>query len=70
MSRVTQNNRTVWEAPLLIDSHDRSVSKEVWNLYETALQNTGAVATLIEWDSNIPDFSVLMSEVSRAQRFL
>ncbi|WP_033777988.1 DUF692 domain-containing protein [Pantoea ananatis] len=57
-------------APLLIDSHDRSVSKEVWNLYETALQNTGAVATLIEWDSNIPDFSVLMSEVSRAQRFL
>lgn len=57
-------------APLLIDSHDCQVSDPVWALYKTALRHTGPVATIIEWDSNIPAFSVLMEEVKRADYHL
>lgn len=57
-------------APLLIDSHDCQVSDPVWALYKTALRHTGPVATIIEWDSNIPAFSVLMEEVQRADYHL
>lgn len=41
-------------ARLLIDSHDSPVTVPVWQLYESALTGTGAVATLIEWDASIP----------------
>lgn len=57
-------------APLLIDSHNRQVSRQVWALYEAALRRTGPLATLIEWDSDIPAFSTLMEEVQRADNYL
>ncbi|QDY43930.1 MNIO family bufferin maturase [Candidatus Pantoea soli] len=52
---------------LLIDSHDRAVSDAVWALYEQALAGTGAVATLIEWDGNVPSLARLLQEAARAQ---
>jgi uncharacterized protein (UPF0276 family) len=57
-------------ARLLIDSHDRLVTGEVWALYNVAIALTGPVATLIEWDSDIPAFDVLMEEVVRAEHSL
>lgn len=52
---------------LLIDSHDRQVVDEVWHLYERAILRAGALPTLIEWDSDIPEWPVLFSEARRAE---
>lgn len=52
---------------LLIDSHDNEVSKAVWDLFEEVIAHTGAVATLIEWDSNIPALERLLQEAERAE---
>ncbi len=45
---------------LLIDSHDQPVKDEVWELYAYALEQHGAQPTIVEWDSNIPELSVLV----------
>lgn len=55
---------------LLIDSHDGPVADAVWKLYELVIQKRGPVPTLIEWDSNIPDWPVLKAEAIAAQRIL
>ncbi len=53
---------------LLIDSHDAPVDTAVWSLYESCLQLTGPLPTLVEWDSQLPDWSVLRQEAAQAQR--
>ena len=55
---------------LLIDSHDGPVADAVWKLYEIIIGRCGPVPTLIEWDSNIPDWSVLSAEAAAAQAIL
>ncbi|WP_339028314.1 DUF692 domain-containing protein [Bradyrhizobium symbiodeficiens] len=55
---------------LLIDSHDGPVADAVWKLYEIVIGRRGAVPTLIEWDSNIPDWPVLQAEALAAQAIL
>lgn len=55
---------------LLIDSHDGPVADAVWKLYEIVIRRCGAVPTLIEWDSKIPDWPVLQAEASAAQAIL
>lgn len=57
-------------APLLIDSHSRAVVDPVWALYEYTLAKSGPRPTLIEWDNDIPEWSVLAAEASRADRLL
>jgi uncharacterized protein (UPF0276 family) len=57
-------------APLLVDSHDTPVKDPVWALYRTVLQNTGPIASLIEWDNDVPAWPVLREEASAAQRLL
>lgn len=57
-------------APLLIDSHSRRVSKEVWVLYRLALSHCGPKPTLIEWDQDIPELEVLLDEAEHAQGIL
>lgn len=52
---------------LLIDAHDRPVSDAVWDLYAHVLRQTGPVATLIEWDLDVPAWPVLLSEARRAE---
>jgi hypothetical protein len=56
--------------PCLIDTHGTPVAPEVWSLYESALARYGPVPTLIEWDTDIPEFSVLQDEAGRAQSML
>jgi uncharacterized protein (UPF0276 family) len=55
---------------LRIDDHGSSVSPEVWALYSKTLVRFGPVPTLIEWDTNIPTFDVLLDEASHAQSVL
>jgi uncharacterized protein (UPF0276 family) len=55
---------------LLIDSHDGPVADAVWKLYEIVIARCGPISTLIEWDSNIPEWPVLKSEAAAAQAIL
>ncbi len=55
---------------LLIDTHDRQVADPVWLLYEHALTQCGPVPTLIEWDSNVPDWPTLFHEARAAEELL
>ncbi|MGH8281336.1 MAG: MNIO family bufferin maturase, partial [Gammaproteobacteria bacterium] len=55
---------------LLIDSHSRPVADAVWKLYRLAIEHCGPVATLIEWDQDIPALDVLLSEADKAERIL
>jgi len=51
----------------LLDTHDHSVSGEVWALYRQAVERFGLVSTLIEWDENVPELDVLIAESRRAK---
>lgn len=55
---------------LLIDSHATSVSEAVWALYAHLTDRIGARPTLIERDSDVPPFPVLLAEQARAARAL
>lgn len=57
-------------ARLLIDSHGATTADAVWDLYRYALRRSGPVPTLIEWDSDIPEFEVLAAEAARARAVL
>ncbi|MES2898633.1 MAG: DUF692 family multinuclear iron-containing protein [Pseudomonadota bacterium] len=50
----------------VIDHHGAVVAPEVWRLYEAALARFGAVPTLIEWDTDLPDLDVLLGEARKA----
>jgi uncharacterized protein (UPF0276 family) len=51
----------------LIDTHGARVADEVWHLYNAALDRFGPVATLIEWDTDVPPLDVLLEEAAKAQ---
>jgi uncharacterized protein (UPF0276 family) len=51
---------------ILIDNHGSPVVEDVWRLYAHALRRFGQVATLIEWDTDLPSLSVLLGEARRA----
>ena len=55
---------------LLIDSHDGPVADVVWKLYEIVIARSSAIPTLIEWDSNIPEWPTLRAEAAAAQLIL
>ena len=51
---------------IVIDDHGRQVCPEVWQIYQHAITRFGAVPTLIEWDTDIPELSVLLGEAQWA----
>ncbi len=57
-------------APLLIDSHGTEVVDPVWTLYAETIVAGGARPSLIEWDTDVPDWPVLAAEADRAARIL
>lgn len=56
--------------PLLIDSHGAEVVDPVWALYDYTISKAGARPTLIEWDTDVPEWPVLAEEARRAARIL
>lgn len=60
----------------LIDTHSCPISEDVWSLYEVFLNHWDTQQDrtidlppcLIEWDSQLPDFSILEQERSRAEK--
>lgn len=53
-------------APLLIDSHGAPVVGPVWALYAHVIARSGPRPTLIEWDTDVPDWPELRAEAERA----
>ena len=55
------------DGPLLIDDHGSAVNDLCWSLYERFIARSGPKPTLIEWDTDIPDYAVLMEQVAIAR---
>lgn len=53
---------------ILIDTHSRPVCADVWELYAQALRLIGPRPTLIEWDADIPELSVLLDQANYAKQ--
>jgi uncharacterized protein (UPF0276 family) len=51
----------------IIDTHDRPIPDEVWSLYRLAVEATGGVSTLIEWDDQLPTFPEVHAEARKAR---
>ena len=56
--------------PLLIDDHGSAVADPVWTLCAEVLVHTGPRPVLIEWDTDVPPFEVLLAEAANAGRLL
>ena len=56
--------------PLYIDDHGSAVSARVWELYAGFIQRAGPTATLIEWDTDVPDYATLIAEAAKADAVL
>ncbi len=52
--------------PLLIDSHGAEVVDPVWALLDYTLERSGPKPTLVEWDTDVPEWSILAAEAARA----
>jgi hypothetical protein len=46
------------------------VAGPVWELFEDVIRQSGPLPALIEWDSNLPEWSVLRAEALLAQAIL
>jgi uncharacterized protein (UPF0276 family) len=53
----------------IIDTHNNYVIDEVWKLYAHSVRRTGNVATLLEWDADIPDFATVHAEALKARAY-
>jgi uncharacterized protein len=55
---------------LLIDDHGSAVTDYTWGLFERFLSRAGPKPVLIEWDTDVPEFEVLMAEAQKAQEIM
>lgn len=55
---------------LLIDTHGAPIVETVWSLLDYALALTGPRPVLIERDTNIPAFDILLTDRQRAQTYI
>lgn len=53
----------------LFDTHGYPIHPPVWELYQKALEILGLIPTLIEWDTDIPEFDILMREANKAKNY-
>jgi uncharacterized protein (UPF0276 family) len=58
------------EERLLIDDHGSPVDALVWQLLQVALERTGPLPVLVEWDTAVPELPVLLAEAEKADRLL
>jgi uncharacterized protein (UPF0276 family) len=54
----------------LLDAHNNRVSPPVWELYEEVISDYPDIPTLIEWDNDIPSFTVLREEADAASALM
>jgi uncharacterized protein len=56
--------------PLYIDDHGSAVSDQLWDLYALFIKSAGPKPTLIEWDTDVPDYATLIAEAAKADVIL
>jgi uncharacterized protein len=56
--------------PLCIDDHGSPVSDVTWMLFNRFIARAGSRPVLIEWDTDVPEYDVLMAEAAKASRIL
>jgi len=54
------------DGPFFIDDHGSPVSDVTWRLFERFIARAGPRPTLVEWDTDVPEFEVLMAEAEKA----
>lgn len=54
------------EGTILIDDHGSPVSPLTWALFERFIARSGPKPVLIEWDTDIPSYRILMGEARKA----
>ncbi|HYW16519.1 MAG TPA: DUF692 domain-containing protein [Allosphingosinicella sp.] len=54
----------------IVDTHDRPVRAEVWELFRLAWALTGGASTLLEWDGDIPALADCHSELLKAREHM
>lgn len=52
----------------LLDTHDNHVISPVWDLYRHAVEKTGGVSTVLEWDENFMSFPETWAEARKAEQ--
>lgn len=55
---------------LLIDDHGSTVSEITWGLFARFISRAGRKPVLIEWDTNVPDYGVLLAEAAKAEAIM
>ena len=68
-TEVTRDHNGISEL-VLIDTHNQPVYEPVWGLFEYAINAHGVRPTLIEWDSDFPELSVLERECNKANALM
>lgn len=58
------------DGELVIDDHGSRVHPPVWAVYRHAVRRLGPVPTLIEWDTRLPTWAVLLDEAGQARRLM
>ncbi len=58
------------EGSHIIDTHDRPVRPEGWELFRLAWAATGGASTLLEWDGDIPAFADCHAELLKAKDYM
>ena len=53
----------------IVDDHANAVSEQCWRLYREAIAHFGNVPTLVEWDNDLPEWEVLVSQAKRARDY-
>lgn len=54
----------------LLDAHNNPVDPKVWSAFEGFIEQHGAIASMIEWDNDLPSLPKLLEERSIAARIL
>lgn len=56
--------------PLLIDDHGSAVTDATWRLFRRFVQRAGPRPVLVEWDTDVPAFDVLLAEAAKADAIM
>ena len=59
-----------WLSSRRLPAFASSSANAVWALYADVIARTGAIATLLEWDNNIPDWRTLAAQAVAAEDIL
>jgi uncharacterized protein (UPF0276 family) len=71
-SRVRQYHMAGHEdhGDTILDTHDRPVTEEVWNLLRDAVRRFGPRPTILERDDQVPALDIVLAEADQAQAIL